>query len=485
MEIRLSQSQTQKLVLSPQIQQYLKLLQLPILDLTTAIDQELIENPVLEDATADDDEEIGISADQTGSEESDNESPEELEFQKKIDILEKLDDEFRESYFSGGDTKLESIDDLEKKQSFKENLITRESSFNEHLNAQLPYLELSEDQYQVAEEMIGNLDEDGYYRQDLAELEKYFNVPSEDLKDLLSLLQTLDPAGVFGTSLREVLMLQLERKDASPTNKLAYQILDIQFDNFQKREYSQIAKHLDQDMVKLEKALEVLRALEPKPGRIFFEETNSTVVPDVNIYAPDDPDDDYIIEILDDSIPRLRISKYYTQLAKDKSTDKETREYIKQKINAGFWFMKAIEQRKSTLRLIVEEIVKVQYEFFEKGFASLKPLTLKEIGERVEIHESTVSRALSGKYVNTPQGTIPFKSFFSNKIATDDGEFESQKSVMERLKSIVGAEDPKKPLSDSKLTKLMNEEGYTIARRTVAKYRELMKILPSHLRRVK
>ena len=482
MDIRLNQSQSQKLVLSPQIQQYLKLLQLPIVELQTAIEQELIENPVLEDVR--DEDGLMEIVDPTENE-SVTDKQDELEFQEKVDVLNKLDEEFQDSFFSQGDSRLESIEDLEKKQNYREASLTKEQSLSEFLEWQLSFHSLSTEEKKVATEMIDSLTDDGYLLRPLSDFQGLFNISEKECNDILALLQTFDPPGVFGQSLKEVLLLQIERKEASEQNKLAYQIIESQYENFEKRDYQQIAKQLGVSIDRVNEALQVVLSLEPKPGRIFYQNTNLKVVPDVSIYPPEEPGDDYIIEILDETVPQLRVSKYYKDLAKNKETDKETREYIKQKINAGFWFIKAIEQRKSTLRLIVEELVDSQKEFFEKGFSHLKPLTLKDVGEKVNIHESTVSRALSGKYVNTPQGTIPFKSFFSNKIETEDGEYESQKSIMEKIKQVIDAEDPKKPLSDAKLVDVLKEDGFKIARRTVAKYRELMKILPSHLRKQK
>jgi len=485
MDFRLIQNQTQKLVLTPQIQQYLRLLQQPLTELLHCIDQELIENPVLEEVrdkqnTADGD--ATTLPDDAPANEAKND---ELDFQANIDDLIKLDEQYKESYHSQYDTKQESIDELEKKHNFRESLITETESLNDYLNWQLSFVELSEEEVPIADYMVGNISEDGYFRLSIDEIALTFRKTSEHIQPILAKLQSLDPAGIFGRDLREVLMLQLERKDATPQNRLAYKILETEFDLFKKRNYSQLAKNLSCSTEAIQEAMHSISLLEPKPGRIFYKDEKINILPDVTIHQPIDEGDDFIIEIHHENIPQLRISEYYKSLLKDKGADGNTKEYIKQKINSAVWFVKAIEQRKSTLRLITEEIIASQRDFFLKGFAFLKPLKLKDIAEKIDIHESTVSRALSRKYVNTPQGTIPFKSFFSSKMETAQGEDESQKSVMEKLKQIIDGEKPEKPLSDEKLVKLLNEDGIKIARRTVAKYREMMKILPSHLRKLK
>ena len=484
MDFRLLQQQAQKLILSPQIQQYLKLLQLPLIELQHTVEQELVENPVLEDTqTQTEDTELDGNIPEQSVAGAEQTAESELDFQKQVDMLDKLDEQFKESYHTHYDTHQESIDDLEKKHNYRESLITKQPTIFDYFAWQISFLELSESDKKIAEEMIGNINEDGYFRMDLDEFADLFRVPQEKIEDILNLLQTLDPPGVFGRDLREVLMLQLERREATPVNKLAYRILQDHFELFRKSQYDQIARAVSGPIEQVQKAAQVIGMLEPKPGRIFVKDENITVVPDVTISADLDDPLGYAIEIHDESIPSLRISRYYREMLKDKNVDAATKDYIKQKINAGMWFIKAIEQRKSTLRLITEVIVRIQQEFFEKGFSHLKPLTLRDIAQEINIHESTVSRALSGKYVSTPQGTIPFKSFFSNKMPTTDGDFESQKSVMEKIKKIIDSEDPRKPFSDAKLVKIMDVEGVKIARRTVAKYRELLRILPSHLRK--
>ena len=230
-------------------------------------------------------------------------------------------------------------------------------------------------------------------------------------------------------------------------------------------------------------AVDIISKLEPKPGRSFYAEEPIAITPDATISIKEGSNNDLEIQIHDECIPEIRINREYRNLLRDRSTDSATKEFLKTRMASGMEFMKALELRRSTLRGITEEIVRAQPLFFTRGFSNLRPLRLKDIAERLNLHESTISRAIHGKYMATPQGTIPYKSFFSQKIETHDGMGESQKSIMEKIKALIDKEDPKKPLSDQALVSALKSEGIQIARRTVTKYRELLKMLPTHLRR--
>ena len=227
----------------------------------------------------------------------------------------------------------------------------------------------------------------------------------------------------------------------------------------------------------------MISRLEPRPGRSFYAEEAITVTPDATISIRDGSDNDLEIRVNDEFIPRLRINAEYRKMLRDRGTDRSTRDFLKTRLSNGMDFIKALELRKSTIRSITEEIVKAQPLFFTRGFSHLRPLRMKDIAERLDLHESTVSRAIHGKYMSTPQGTIPFKSFFSPKIGTEDGTGESQKSIMEKVKALIDREDPRKPLSDQAIAESLAGDGIRIARRTVAKYREALNILPTHLRK--
>jgi len=477
-ELRLVQKQTQKLILSPQIKQYIKLLQLPLIELQNSVEQELAENPALEETMA-------TTLDQEGEEENKaEEKTEELDFQETFEKLERLDEETRSNLYSEYDSRLTSIDELEKKHNYRESLIKKTESLSEYLVWQLQFVDLSDKEKVIAEHIIGNIDAHGYLTSSIEDIAQTLEADLKKVDEVLGLIQTFDPSGVGARSLQECLLIQLVNMDNNSDEvALACAIVTDHFKLLEKREYTRMAKQLSVGDAKIKKACELITSLEPKPGRLFYPDEQTIITPDASVYPAEDPRDGYAIEIHDERIPQLHINKKYMQMIKDKKIDSKTKEYIKSKINAAFWFIKAIEQRRSTLREITEKIVIVQRDFFDRGFAFLHPLRLKDIANDIGIHESTVSRAISGKFINTPQGTIPYKQFFSNKMETEDGTFESQTSIMEKIKFLVENESSKKPYSDAKLVQLLQARGIKIARRTVAKYREMLKILPSHMRR--
>ncbi len=481
LEHKLALKQTQKLVLSPQIKQYLKLLQQPILELQNSIDQELVENPALEEEAP----ESSDNLQENISSEDNIPETEELDFKETFDSLSKLENEFKESIYSGDTSRLEDIESLEKKHNYQESLIQKVSDLNEYLNWQLKFVNFNDEELKIAEEIIGNIDNDGYLKISIEELAEKFNVKLDTVIKVLEIIHSFDPPGVGARDLQECLLIQLLNKEDTDKEikDIAIEIVKDNFDLLKRKEFTKISKLLNVPFESVERAYSLIKSLDPKPGKAFLPGESNVITPDASVYPATYPDEGYVIEIHDEKIPKLRLNKKYIQMLKDPNMDRKTKEYIKEKINSAMWFMKALDQRKSTLRAITEELVKEQSEFFERGFAFLKPLRLKDIAEKIGVHESTVSRAISGKYINTPQGTIPYKKFFSTKMETDDGSFESQKSIMEKIKFLIENEPPEKPYSDSKLVTLLRARGIKIARRTVAKYREMLKILPSHMRK--
>ena len=473
------QIQSQKLILTPQLRQYLRLLQQPLLELKQAVEQELAENPVLEEISLSGPDEVSLS-DISKDEAPAAEPLRELDFQNKLAALDRIDEEFKETPYSGYDASEDDEDSL-KKRNYQESIIQKTTTLTDYLMWQLHFLDLNEEDTRIAEEIVGNIDEDGYLKVTVEEVSKSLGQPAPSIEKVLALIQTLDPPGVGARDLREALLIQISKSEK--ISSLARKIVEEHFNLLEKKHLQDIARKLgvSEDSVKI--AFHEIARLEPKPGRIFYSNEPITVVPDASVFPDEDNPGHYKIEIHQESVPRLKVSPSYRAMLKDKKVDAQTRAFLKSKIDSAMWLIQAVAQRKSTLRSITEEIVKAQYEFFDKGFSQLKPLRLKDISERIGIHESTVSRAIAGKYLETPQGTIPYRSFFSNKMETDDGSLESQKSVAERIRQLIADEDRKKPLSDEKLVKILSSEGIKIARRTVAKYRDLLKILPTHLRK--
>ena len=473
------QIQSQKLILTPQLRQYLRLLQQPLLELKQAVEQELAENPVLEEISLSGPDEVSLS-DISKDEAPAAEPLRELDFQNKLAALDRIDEEFKETPYSGYDASEDDEDSL-KKRNYQESIIQKATTLTDYLMWQLHFLDLNEEDTRIAEEIVGNIDEDGYLKVTVEEISKSLGQPAPSIEKVLALIQTLDPPGVGARDLREALLIQISKSEK--ISSLARKIVEEHFNLLEKKHLQDIARKLgvSEDSVKI--AFHEIARLEPKPGRIFYSNEPITVVPDASVFPDEDNPGHYKIEIHQESVPRLKVSPSYRAMLKDKKVDAQTRAFLKSKIDSAMWLIQAVAQRKSTLRSITEEIVKAQYEFFDRGFSHLKPLRLKDISERIGIHESTVSRAIAGKYLETPQGTIPYRSFFSNKMETDDGSLESQKSVAERIRQLITDEDKKKPLSDEKLVKILSSEGIKIARRTVAKYRDLLKILPTHLRK--
>jgi RNA polymerase sigma-54 factor len=477
--------QSQKLILSPQLRQYLKLLQLPILELRQAVETELEENPVLEEVPMSAKNEVSLS--DVSSEDppaSKEQREEELVFQDKIAELDRIDEEYRDTiYHEGAEPSEDEIKDSAERKNYQESIVTRATTLADYLLWQLSYLTLDESGTRIAEEIIGNVDGDGYLRAEVAEIAQELAVEPEAVEKVLKEVQTLDPPGVSARTLQEALLIQLAKKDLD--SELPKRIVAEAFALLERKHFSEIAKHLGVSESKVTEAFQAIAHLEPKPGRVFYANEPVAIVPDATIAADEQNPDAYKIEIHQESIPHLKISRKYRDMLKDKKIDQKTRAFLRNKLNSALWLMQAIGQRKTTLRMITEELVIAQKEFFERGFSHLKPLRLKDIAEKIKIHESTVSRAIALKYVSTPQGTIPYRSFFSSKLETEGGGEESQKSIMEKIRALVTAEDKKKPLSDAKIVKLLQAEGVKIARRTVTKYRELLKILPTHLRKVR
>ena len=474
MEPRLSQTQTQKLILAPQLRQFLKLLELPIFELDQRIDQELEQNPVLEESSPDRDEEPSAELESENSSSESNQVQDILQQIEAFDKTRKYDD--FSQHFSENDT-----DEIQKKRNYQESILTKPPTLTEYLEWQLGLLDLSETERKIAEEIIGDINDDGQLAVSADELALEAKTPTQKIEKILAQIQSLDPPGVGGRSLSEILLIQLKKQKGETS--LAQTIIREHMPLLERKQLSQLTRLLNVSPQRIKEAFTQISHLEPKPGRIFYQEKPNFVIPDAVVSISPEHEDELIIELNHEFIPSLRINPAYREMMKRKDLDPKTKAFLREKIQAGLDLVRAIAQRKSTMQQITEELVKAQRDFFTKGFSSLRPLRLKDIAEKIGVHESTVSRAIQGKYMDTPQGTIPYKSFFSSKLESDNGVDESQKSALERLKRLIGCENKQKPLSDAKLVELLQQEGIKVARRTVAKYRYLLKILPAYLRK--
>lgn len=463
MDQRALQQQSQKLHLSPQLRQYLKFLYLPQMELKEALQQELSENPILEEMSE--------------SPQAETETPEAQEDKRDDSPPDETSDEFSPEI----DFSRKSKQDMQSLHQFQEISITKPISLTEHLERQLTFQNWAKEEIAIAKQIIGNLDHEGFLRVDLEDIVQSTQATLAAVEHVLKLIQSLEPAGVAARSLEECLQIQLRQKYAQHP---VYQTIAAQhLNDVARRDAKLLARKLDIPVATAEEAIQAITHLDPRPARNFAETKHLQMVPDAQIHFKSGSQTEFEIEIFKEYLPRFRISPEYRRMMRDPQVDAKTKNYIKTKIGDGSQLMKALELRESTLRLISEEIVKTQSDFFTHGFSHLRPLRLKDLADRLEMHPSTISRAIHEKYVITPQGTLPFKSFFSQRVETGDGEDESQKSIMLRIQNIIQSEDAAHPLSDQQIAEKLKDENISIARRTVAKYRELLKILPTHLRK--
>ncbi|MFH0983946.1 MAG: RNA polymerase factor sigma-54 [Candidatus Omnitrophota bacterium] len=471
MEPGFHQSLSQKMSLSPQMRVYLHLLHLPVMDLRQAVENALEENPMLEEVSPTCEPEDATAS--TAATDSNDETTPSSE------------DGARKDFFTSTNVPLDlsrrKPEDTRRIRDFQETLITRPESLFDYLEWQVHFLDLDSSQKKLAEEILGNIDLEGYLKATLQEIATAARTTIPAAEEVLKKVQSLDPPGIGARDLREALLIQLERKGAEAA--LAREIVREHLALLAKKDWKMLAKLFCSSEPEIKKAAALIARLDPKPGRSFYAEDAMAVIPDATVSIKDGTDDGLEIEIHNEFIPELRINAEYRSMMREKNLDDKTKEFLKTRLSSGMDFLKAIQLRGSTLRAITDEIVRAQPLFFTRGFAHLRPLRLKDIAERVNLHESTISRAIHGKYLKTPQGTIPYKSFFSQKVATENGEGESQKSIQERIRGLIEKEDPRKPLSDLAIVSSLKNEGITLARRTVAKYRDILKILPTHLRR--
>jgi RNA polymerase sigma-54 factor len=331
----------------------------------------------------------------------------------------------------------------------------------------------------IGEYIIGSLDDSGYLTCTLKEIADTFGATEEEVEKVLKIIQTFDPIGVGARNLKECLLIQLEAKGLG--SSLAARIVRDHFDEFKQKKYLDLSKALKTSLKEIQEQAHVIGSLNPKPGLDIISEEPKYVIPDLVV---DRVGDRYIVSLNDRNIPHLRISQSYREeLQQNVELDSEAKDFIQSRLKNAKWLIQTIEQRRRTMIKVMEAIVEEQHEFFEKGAVSLRPLTLQQVASKINMHESTVSRVTTNKYVQTPRGVYELKFFFSSSLSTEDGEEISAKSAKIKIKTIIGKEDPRRPLSDQKIADILKKEGLIIARRTVAKYREQLGILPARHRK--
>jgi RNA polymerase sigma-54 factor len=356
--------------------------------------------------------------------------------------------------------------------------LPQQESLQEHLLAQLNMTSLSEQDRQIGEMVIGSINEDGYLATSLEELADSTPFTEEHLHDILLVIQDFHPIGIGATDLRDCLLLQLER--LGKADALVGDIVRDHLDALGSHKLQNIARALKVSIEDVQAAAEFLHSLDPKPGRAFSEEVASYVLPEVVVRKVDG---EYVIILNDDQLPHLRISRHYRRLMEDPNTTNEVKSYIRDRLRSSTFLLKSIDQRQKTIYKISAEIVKIQTAFLEHGVSHLKPLTMSAVADAVGVHETTVSRAVNQKYMRTPVGTYELKYFFTPGLKTESGDSISNKTVKDIISTMVANEDPAKPLSDQAIMNKLKEDGIDVARRTVAKYRIMLKIPPSHMRK--
>jgi len=458
--------QTQKLIMTPQLQQAIKMLQLSSFELLDRIEQELEENPALEIEERQGD--FFSSMDGT------------LELRQKIDEKNTRYDEGLEDEYFFGDRSFTQPGEKtgeDKKREFIEGTIYREETLKEHLRFQLHLLKVEDEELQIAEALISYIDIMGYLSVPLEDISKEIEKPVQKVESALKVIQSLDPPGVGARDIKECLLIQLRTRGNYP---LAEKIIKNHLNDVKLNKLDEIAKRLKVPLKKVQEAFSIISRLEPYPGRQFFSEEIRYIIPDVIVEKRDGN-----FEIISNSsiFPRLRVNRYYAYLLKKKKQDKRIKEFISEKVQRAQNFIRSIEQREDTLLRVTRAILEEQRDFFEKGPKYLKPLTLRDVAQKVDLHESTVSRITSSKYVQTPFGVFQLKYFFSNPIQAHGAREYSSTSIKEIIRDIIQSEGMKKHLSDQQIADILAKRGIKIARRTVAKYRKELKILPSNLRR--
>ncbi len=496
MELKQHLKMTQQLVMTPQLQQAIKLLQLSRMELVDLVRTEMNENPLLDGA--DENEEVAIPEGSSPAEAAEAEAkPEHKEAERAEEVkgeegANEIDwDQYLDHYQLQGHTAPSNRGLADEELPGYEATLTRKDDLQDHLEWQLRLSSFTQDEAQVAMLIIGNLDDDGYFKMPAVEGESAEAATSDPLvrvafeggvgvefaEKVLHKVQGLDPVGVAARDLRECLLLQVRHLNADTPEIVA--IIERHLKHLESKNYAAIAKDLKLSIEEVVKAVKVISRLEPKPGRAYSSEEAQYITPDVYVHKMGDK---YVTVLNDDGLSKLRISGMYRAALKNGEAGK-AKEYIQERLRSAVWLIRSIHQRQRTIYKVTESIVKFQRDFLDKGIAYLKPLILRDVAEDIGMHESTVSRVTTNKYVHTPQGIYELKFFFNSAINKTGGDEIASEAVKNHIKQIVAAEDPRRPHSDQRIVEILKGQGIEIARRTVAKYREVLGLLPSSKRK--
>lgn len=475
MALKQTMSMSQNLVITPQLQQAIKLLQMSRLEMESAVRSELEENPILEegvDLKEEDIKRIKEAAESVEGREAEGASDQNTQDPQKQDEFE------WDNYFETAQKPPREISGGNEEIMNYENVITTSQTLHDYLYWQVKMTGFSELEEQAADAIIDYIDDDGYLKIPLEQIAEEEKLAIEDLEDALSLIHEFDPPGVGARNLKECLLIQAKQLEEDTTDLVF--LINNHIKDLEKKNYDAIAKALNKDVREVIDMCKIIYTMDPKPGRAYMANDTQYVTPDVYVYKVGD---DYVVSLNEDGMPRLKISNFYKNMLMGGNTNKQEHDYIQEKLKSAVWLIKSIHQRQRTIYKVTESIVKHQRDFFEKGAGFLKPMVLRNIANDIGMHESTVSRVTTAKYVHTPQGIYELKYFFNSGISTSDGQDLASESVKLKIKDLVAKEEVKNPLSDQRIAELLAKEGLQIARRTVAKYREMLKILPSSQRK--
>lgn len=491
-ELKQSLKLTQHLVITPQLQQAIRLLQMSRLELSTMIQNELVENPVLEEEEGDgptQEDEAAENAEKSQGEITEEAKEEDKGHSHEMDPVGNADGELKEpvdfdweNYLGNYNAPWPSTPppNFEELPTF-ESTLTKSESLQEHLLWQLHLSNLSGEEVAIGTEIIGNINDDGYLVGGTSEIAKQMNVSGERVDAVLKKIQEFDPLGVGARNLQECLLLQTRHLGADA--KHIQEIIANYLHDLEHHDFKHIARKMKLTIDHVRHLAKVIHELEPKPGRPYSEDNTFYVLPDVFVYKIGD---DYEVVLNEDGLPRLQISNFYRRtMTQKENASNEAKDYIQDKLRSALWLIKSIHQRQQTLYKVTKSIFKYQREFLDLGVTRLKPMILRDVAEDINMHESTVSRVTTNKYVHTPRGIFELKYFFNSSIQQVEGRDIAAEAVKTHIKNMIDDEDPRRPMSDQELVALLKKENIAIARRTVAKYREMLNIpSSSHRRRV-
>lgn len=476
---------THRLMMVPMLQQSIKLLQLSKLELTQLIHQELQENPLLEELQLDSFDRESVDSDQSDQKDIKTEDvrlsdgdddfrdgENEVDWQSFIDD-DVVDTDLNRSFTDNGD---------ERELPPLENILTKPQSLQSYLLWQLRMSSsIDEEEFRIGEMIIGNTDENGYLCATLEEISEILGVDGlNKVEQVLHIIQTFDPAGVGARTPQECLILQIREEE--PNASLIRKMITDHINQMEAKQYQLIAKSMGLAVSKVKELADIILKYDPKPGRRFNPESSHYIVPDVFVYKLAN---EYVITLNDEGLPQLRVSNIYKKiLRKGRKVPDKTRKYVEEKLRSAVWLIKSIQQRQRTLYNVAKSIVTFQRDFLDKGISHLKPLTLMDVANDISMHESTISRVTTNKYMHTPQGIFELKFFFNSGLKKKDGDYISSIRVKEILRELIKNEDSRKPYSDTQILEILKKQGVVIARRTIAKYRDELNILPSQKRKV-